>query len=482
MYARSGNAVKAYAWCTRAASRALELHALDVATDFLQLALGHASSDDERFAVHHDLAVAAELSGRWADVERSCDAILAMPGVVETPARALPVQQRRAQARLRMGQGVREMERECRDLLAVAEQLLAPADIVRTRSLLVQTLQRLGRLDEAIALAEGSLRMAEELGDEALSAEAMHRLAHTVLGVRPRDAIELMLKLITLSRQRGDSLMEARAFLALGVARMRTRDDLAGAEAFRAALRIALEAHALDIAAGASMNLGVIEMRRGDFTAAHLAFHDALRLYTTLRNNTNRLAALYNLANLESERGDMDAAAPLYRDTAALAEQLGTDDIAIGAHAGLGLVALRQHEPAGARTALAAATRLLGGRDGWWFQGRERLESLAIRVAIQDGSRAVALARFLAAVERLEALDVYSAAWFVGECGGEVAEDEAEAWAIISRFGEHSMVQEFVPLAARYTALRDMANRQRTDRLRQGSAAEDNGGAGAAGE
>jgi diguanylate cyclase (GGDEF)-like protein/putative nucleotidyltransferase with HDIG domain len=110
MYARSGNAAKAYEWCTCAASRALDLHALDVATDFLQLALGHASSDDERFATHQGLAVAAELSGRWADVERSCDAILAMPGVMDAPERALPVRQRRAQARLRMGQGVREME------------------------------------------------------------------------------------------------------------------------------------------------------------------------------------------------------------------------------------------------------------------------------------------------------------------------------------------------------------------------------------
>jgi tetratricopeptide (TPR) repeat protein len=243
-----------------------------------------------------------------------------------------------------------------------------------------------------------------------------------------------------------------------------------------------MEAQALDIAAGASMNLGVIEMRRGDFTAAHHAFHEALRLYTTLRNNTNRLAALYNLANLESERGDMDAAAPLYRETAALAEQLGTDDIAIGAHAGLGHVALRLHDAAGARVALAAATRTLGARDGWWFQGRERLESLAIRVDIQDGSRALALTRFLAAVERLEAMDVYSAAWFVGECGGEVAADEAEAWAVIDRFGEHTMVQEFVPLAARYTALRDMANRQRTDRLRQGRSTDDTGGTGAAAE
>jgi hypothetical protein len=34
------------------------------------------------------------------------------------------------------------------------------------------------------------------------------------------------------------------------------------------------------------------------------------------------------------------------------------------------------------------------------------------------------------------------------------------------------MVQEFVPLAARYTALRDMAKRQHTDHMRQGRGSE----------
>jgi len=418
--------------------------------------------------VHDELAKVGELSGRWTEVERSCDAILAMPGVVAEPARALPMKQRRLQARLRLGDNVREMEQECRDLLAVAERLGTPADVVRARSLLVQTAQRLGHIDEAIALAEESLRLAEASGDEALSAEATVRLAQTVLPARPHEAIELMLGLIALARRLHDPLLEARGFLVLGVARMRTRDEMAGAEAFRVALKIAMDAPALDIAAGASMNLGVIEMRCGNFTAAHQAFHEALRLYTTLRNNTNRLAALYNLANLESERGDVTAAAPLYRETAALAEELGSDDIAIGAHAGLGLVALRQFDHAGARTAYAAAERALGPREGWWFQGRERLESLCIHLAVQDGSRTLALTRFRAAVERLEAMDVYSAAWFVGECAAEVAADEADIWSIIDRFGEHTMVQQFVPLAARYTALRDMAARRRTDLLRQG--------------
>jgi tetratricopeptide (TPR) repeat protein len=401
--------------------------------------------------------------------------MLAMPGIVETPGRTLPVQQRRLQARLRLGQSTREMESECRDLLATAERLGSPADVVRTRSLLVQTLQRLGQIDEAIRIAEESLALAETSGDEPLSGEAMHRLALTLLVDRPQDAVELLLRLIALARKHTLSLLEARAFLVLGVARMRTRDDPAGAEAFRAALKIALEAQALDVAAGASMNLGVIELRRGDFDAAHVAFNEALRLYTTLRNNTNRLAALYNLANLEGERGDTTAATSLYRETAALAEHLGADDIAIGAQAGAGLVALRLHDTPAARAALAAAERMLGAREDWWFQGRERLESLTIRLANIDGSHAVALSRFRVAVERLEPMDVYSAAWLVADCGADLAASDAEVWDTVARFAEHDTVQQFVHIAARFTALRDMAARRSTDSLRQGRGPERTG-------
>src|SRR5207245_9650989 len=112
--ARSGNSAKAYAWCTRAATSALALYALDAATEFLQLALEHASGDEQRITIHDELAKAAEMSGRWDAVARSCDAMLATPAVVADPSRALPVHQRRLQARLRLGQGVREMESECR--------------------------------------------------------------------------------------------------------------------------------------------------------------------------------------------------------------------------------------------------------------------------------------------------------------------------------------------------------------------------------
>ncbi|MEO8619528.1 MAG: diguanylate cyclase, partial [bacterium] len=78
-YARSGNSREAYLWCMRAAASAITLYALDESAEFLQHALAHASTDEERAAAHDQLAQAAEHAGRWADVERSCDAILATP-------------------------------------------------------------------------------------------------------------------------------------------------------------------------------------------------------------------------------------------------------------------------------------------------------------------------------------------------------------------------------------------------------------------
>jgi tetratricopeptide (TPR) repeat protein len=375
------------------------------------------------------------------------------------PAQALPVELRRLQARVRLGQGARETELECRELLAMAERVGSCADIVQTRSLLVQTLGRTGELDEAIRIAEESLQIADDNGDEALAGEAMHRLAITLLASRPPDAVDLLLRLVERARSRGDRVMEARAYLTLGVARMRTRDDRAGEEAFRAALTIARDSQSLDVAANASMNLGVIGLRGGDFDAAHEALDDALRLYTTLRNNANRLVALYNLANLERERGDAEEAARLYGETSLLAEQLGAEDIAVGAQAGAGLAALRLDEKAAAKNALDAAERALGARADWWFQGRELLESLVIRLEANAGRYESAIERFRVALEKLEPMDVYAAAWMVADCAATLAEKDPKVWEAVERLGTHATVQQFVPLSARFTALRDMAER-----------------------
>ena len=469
-YARSSNAAQAYLWCRRAASSAMALYALDEAAEFLQHALAHASTDDERAVVHDQLAQAAEHSGRWADVERSCDAIIATPGHGGDSASALPVHLRRLQARVRLGQGARDTEAECRSLLQVAERVGTTADVVQTQSLLVQTLARVGKMDDAIRIAEESLGIAEASADDALACGAMHRLSITLLPSRTEDAVQLLLRLIERARDRADRVMEARAHMTLGVALMRLRDDVGGAEALRSALSLAQDAQALDVAASASMNLGVIGMRSGDFVPAHEALSHALRLYTTLRNNANRLAALYNLANLQQERGDAEAALSLYRETTTLADQLGTEDIAIGAYAGAGLAAFRLHDIAGAEVALESAMRRLGSRHDWWFQKRELMESLAVRLDARAGRFDDALARFHTAVPRLEESDGYAAAWMVADCAAELGAHDRTVWTEVERFAAHPMVQQFVPLSARFTALVDMAERMDTAYLRTGDA------------
>jgi hypothetical protein len=185
-----------------------------------------------------------------------------------------------------------------------------------------------------------------------------------------------------------------------------------------------------------------------------------------LRNNTNRLAALYNLASLALERGDAEAASVLYGETTTLATELGAGDILVGAYAGHGLAALRLADIAGARTALAAAQGALGTKQDWWFWGRELFESLTIRLHARDGNRCAAHDRFLVAIERLEAMDIYAAAWMVADCAAEVAEHDETVSEVVERLAEHPTVKRFVPLAARFTALLDMAERRHTSHLR----------------
>ncbi|MDB4878753.1 MAG: diguanylate cyclase [Gemmatimonadetes bacterium] len=458
-YAASANSGKAYIWCRNAAARAMSLYALDEAAEFLRRALAHATTDDQRVIVQGEIAQAAEQSGRWADVERACDAILALPAVAADTARALPIRRQRLQARNRLGQGLRETAEECRALLTVAHEANSMADVVHTHSLLAQTLVRLGEGDEAIRVAEHSVRLAEASADEALVNQAMASLAVTLNPTRPAEAIELLLRLVERTRTQGDRIMEGRAFLSMGVAHLYMKDDVAATEALQAALAIARDAQALEVAANASANLGVLWLRSGEYEMAHDALHDALRLYMTLRNNANRMVVLYNIANLENERGDAAEAQRIYRETSALADQLDTPDIAIGAWAGTGLAALRLNDVPGAFVALTAAEQRFAGRTDWWFQGRELLESLVVRLAVEGGREAEAVERFRTAVSQLEGVNVYAAAWLVADCAATVAEHDPTVWDTVARLGENEAVGRFIPLSARFTALRDMAER-----------------------
>jgi len=56
-------------------------------------------------------------------------------------------------------------------------------------------------------------------------------------------------------------------------------------------------------------------------------------------------------------------------------------------------------------------------------------------------------------------MEVYAAAWMVADCGAELAERDEGIWRVVERFTTHEAVREYVPLTARFTALRDLADR-----------------------
>lgn len=457
-YAKSGNSSKAYAACVRAADEALALYALDEAASFLTLALARAADEEERARVQEGIAHVAELSGRWAEAESACAALLGMAAVTSNSLRHLFTRLRHMQARARLGHD-EESEAVCRTLLADAEALESLPAIVQARSLLVQTLVRTGAVDSAIRVASDTLALAETAGEESFVADAMYRLAITLNSARPADADDLLVRLVAYSRSRDNRVMEARALLALGVSRSRTQNDQAGGAAFRAALAIANEASALDVAANASMNLGVIEMRAGEFGSARGLFSSALQLNATLRNNPKRLVALYNLAHIERERGDGKSALRLYAESAELADELGAGDIAIGALAGLGLTALSLGDVAAAAVAFTRAEVLLGTRHDWWFQGRELLESLAVRLGGERGATTATLARFSNAVSRLEAMESYAAAWFIADCALSVMHLDPSVLQTTLRVGALPAVQQYASMRARFNALLNITDR-----------------------
>ena len=458
-YSKSANRAKAYTACRSAATEALSNYALDETQQFLELALEASTTEPEEIEIYESLARVAELSGRWADVEHACDHLMGSQVVTAVPIKAVATQLRRLVARFRLGVSVREAEVECRELLVRAVHTQSMHEIVQTRGLLVQLLARKGEINEAIALAAETQLLAEGAEDRGVVADAMYRRAITLNAVRPADAAEVLEALIVLAGESGDRVMEARAYLALGVARSRTENDAAGALAFRESLSLAREAQALDVAAAASMNLGVIELRSGALMASRASLVEARRLYTTLQNVGSRLVAIYNLANVEREAGSMEEASTLYTDAIALATGLGADDILIGAHAGLGLTALRLDQQEAAAEALENALDALGDRADWWFQGRELLESLAVRLTASRGEPQAAHVRFSVAVERLLALEDYAVAWFVADCAGALVEQFPSIRAEIDQHSETAVCRGFKVISARFTALRDLMDR-----------------------
>jgi tetratricopeptide (TPR) repeat protein len=164
------------------------------------------------------------------------------------------------------------------------------------------------------------------------------------------------------------------------------------------------------------MNLAVLSQRFGDYDRARDLLGEALGLFATVKNSELQLAALYNMAHVERELGLWESAIKLYEATSPLAVRIGQSDIEIGAIAGAGICSLELGRTDDAQTAVQTLHRRMETRPDW-FQGRELVEALAVRVAVIQGDTDGALHRLEGALTLAEGSDIYTAAWLAAACG-----------------------------------------------------------------
>jgi tetratricopeptide (TPR) repeat protein len=448
-YDRAESKEKAFQYALAAGARAAGLQAHDEATAFYQMAHRHANTLKELAEVRYKLAQVAESAGRYAEAEGLCD--MAVAWLEEDKTTPLSFQARRMRERLRalQGQPPGRTLAACWSLLAEAEEAGAESERVALLTMISQAHSRLGELAAAERIARECVALAESADDPALLSEACMRLGTTLLETRPAEAVGYYTRALESYSEAGDRYGQARCYINTGVAHARAGDGRAAEKAYVIALELSREAHAPDLAGLAALNLGVWYLSGGRFDDAAERLEEALRLFTTVKNEHHRLGSLYNLAHVAGDRGDPANARDLYQQAVELSRTIGHPDVEVGALGGFGLTSLALGDRVGAQHSLDNAMRLIGEREDWWFQGRELVEALAVRLTEGDG--ATRLARFERAYALAERHAPYGAAWLAAECGSVLLADShppstARVEELVARYTEEADRRGYVLL------------------------------------
>src|SRR5438270_165160 len=125
----------------------------------------------------------------------------------------------------------------------------------------------------------------------------------------------------------------------------------------------------------------------------------------------------------------------------------------IGALAGAGLAGLDLNRRDYAYTAARNAETMVGERFDWWFQNRELVEALSVRVALELGRRDEAEQRFRTALAHTEPRDARCAAWLAAECAPTLIAAGADVWDFVRRFSARADDMGYTALATRFRSL-----------------------------
>ena len=414
---RAGCGPEALRFALLAGERAMAAYAYEAAGACFELADRHALTLVDHANVQSRLAHLDEVGGRYRQAESRCELVLSSFASGAHELGMLKTMQRMRE-RLRMLHGA-----PAADVLTSCEALLSDAMTAEDRQeevalllMISQVHARLGDNDIAERVALKATEQAALTGDPQLSADAIMRLGSTLLVSTPANSLVHYRHALDIFTRTDDRRGQLRCHINIGVACDRAGNHYAAELAYATALDLGRQVKAADLTALASMNLGVLLAKTGRFAEARQRFDETLRLYVSVSNEPHRLSALLNLAHLARERGDAAGATELYGATITLAQQLGQLDVHVGAVCGIGLADLSLGHFASAVEQLSAANDLMTGRQSRWFQGRELLEALEVRLRAGRGDRHGAQEQLLRALSEAERHDPYAAVWLAAEC------------------------------------------------------------------
>ncbi|WP_411279048.1 diguanylate cyclase [Gemmatimonas sp.] len=450
---RGGNRDDAHRYALIAGERAMKVYAYDAASSCFEMASRHARALAEHANAQWRLATLDEMVGRYGEAEQRCALLLSTyaAGVGEL---ALTSGVKRMRERLRLLRGA-----PASDVLTDSEALLTDArragDRQETVALLLMISQVQARLGDSVVaerVAREAIAEASLTDDPSLNADAIMRLGSTLLVATPADAVTYYRQALDIFRHLEDRRGQLRCHINIGVACDRAGNHHAAELSYATALDLGREIKAADLTALASMNLGVLLSKTGRFAEARHRLDEALRIYASVNNEPLRLSALYNVAHLARERGDAAGATELYAATVSLAQQLGQLDVHVGALCGMGLADLVLGHFASAVARLNESVSLLAGRESHWFQGRELLEALHVRVLTGRGDRRSARQRLFAGLRAAEQHDQYAAVWLAAQCVGGLP-DLGDDWReMVRKHAVQARALGYAPLVAQLAA------------------------------
>jgi diguanylate cyclase (GGDEF)-like protein/putative nucleotidyltransferase with HDIG domain len=453
-YDRGGSPHKAFKHAMQAGASALSVYHQAEARRFFEIAERAANSPVERAHALARLAEVAETEGRYALTEELCDRALAGLAGGEEPGSVVALRRMRERTRALQSQSPHETIAVCRELLLTARQIGDRFEEASLLNMISQYQFILGEWAEAEEIARSAVEAAEASGHNGVLAEALAQLGGALMQRQSPETGEYYNRALSLFHTAGDRAGEARCYINIGTICQTAGDVVAAEVAFDRALEASERANALDLAGQASLHLGTLSLRRGQLDAAGQWYRKALERFTESSNDRQRLATLYNMAHLAREADDWSNASSLYEQVVTIASRIGQPDTELGARAGQALAALA----VGARSAADDAMRWIRTniepRPEWWFQGRDLVDALRIRLAAERGEDAHALRLLHEAVTIASRYDPYVAAFLVAECAPSLRRSTDALITLIDQISPDVEALGFAVVAERLSVLR----------------------------